>query len=128
MVEDYTQDVLDAEEMITDAGELVSVTLAAGVVADPDKPWKETLGTPQEWEDVPICYIPAGSATWRSYMNGTDVPEGALVALLPGNVAFDPVQEMFIHSGSRGTLKIDKVLDVLAPGPVVIMYTVRLVQ
>lgn len=128
MAEDYAQDVLDAEADIRESGELVTVTLLQGTVAVADEPWKETEGAELEWKDVPILYIPAGSSDALAYANGTDIPEGAQLALLPGNIAFTPVLEMVIHSGTRGKLKIDKIIDTLAPGPVVIMYTVRLVK
>ena len=128
MAEDYTQDVVDAEADIREAGELVSVTLDSGIVSDVDKPWKESAGAVLEWQDVPILYIPAGSTDALAYAKGTDIPEGAQVALLPGNIVFTPKLEMVVHSGSRGKLKIDRIIDTLAPGSVVIMYTVRLVK
>lgn len=136
MAEDYAQDVLDAEADIREAGELVTVTMGTATTADADQPWKESAGAVLEWEDVPILYIPAGSSDALAYANGTDIPEGAQVALLPGNVPpetdtnvpFTPKLEMIIDSASRGKLKIDKIIDTLAPGGVVIMYTVRLVK
>jgi hypothetical protein len=128
VAEDYAQDVLDAEADIRESGELVSVTYQPGTVPNAAEPWKEALAAELEWEDVPVLYIPNGSSEALSYMKGSDIPEGAQVALIPGNVAFVPRQEMVFHSVSRGKMKLDKILDTLAPGPVVIMYTVRLVQ
>lgn len=124
---DYSQDVLDAAEDIKEAGEAVVVTLINGVVANPDKPWEETASGPQTWEDIYLCYIPDGSAEWRAYTKGTDVPVGATLALMAGNVPFTPTQEHRITSPSRGKLKIDG-FDKLAPGGETIMYTLRLVQ
>jgi hypothetical protein len=128
MAENYAQDVIDAEEMIREAGELVSVSHTSASVADLEQPWKESVGAVVVWADIPICYIPSGSSEALMYGKGTDIPEGAQVALLPGNIAFTPELEMVVESASRGKLKIDKIIDILAPGSVVIMYTVRLVK
>lgn len=128
MAEDYAQDVLDAEADIRESGEIVSVTLDAGTVENEDEPWKESDGGTLEWEDVPVLYIPVGSNEALAYAKGTDIPEGAQVALLPGNIAFTPKLEMVFHSVGMGKMKLDKLIDILAPGGVVIMYTVRLVK
>ena len=124
---DYTQDILDAEADIREAGELVVVTLAQGVVEDEEQDWKETHASDLTWEDIPLLYIPDGSAEWRAYIRNTDIPVGATLAMMPGNVPFEPTQKHVIDSPSRGKLRIDG-FDKLALGSQVIYYTLKLIQ
>jgi hypothetical protein len=126
-VADNSEDINDADEMIREDGELVTVTLETPVVTNPDRPWEQTAGVPLTWEDVPVCYIPDNSAAFRAYMKGTDIPSGAALAYMSAKIDFEPTLEHVINSPSRGKLKIDS-FDKLAPGSQTIMHILRLVQ
>lgn len=124
---DYTADIEEIAADIAEEGELVLVTLAGGVVEDPKQPWKETEAADLEWEDIPLLYDVDRSSPFRAYIKGTDIPAGAALGYMPANVPFVPTQEHRIHTATRGVLKIDGI-DVIAPGPQVLLYVLRLVQ
>jgi hypothetical protein len=123
----YDEDIADAAAEIRENGELVTVQLSPGAVEDEEQPWKETEGALLEWDDVPLLYDLDQSSPFLAYIKGTDIPAGAALAYMPGNVPFTPSQEHVVISPSRGQLKIDSV-DRVAPGEQTILYILRLVQ
>ena len=122
----YERQIASARRAIEKAG--VECFWRKPAEADPDaKPWRDGDGEQPDDVPVPIAWfapsdVGKGGDVFRAFMNGTEVPQGSEVGLMPGDCGFNPAGGDIVVR-FQDELRVTKV-DRLAPSGVPILYYV----
>ena len=119
---DYTQDIIDAQADIKEAGAQV-IWRKIVRVDDPDKPWNATEAPPQDFP-VSMLFLTNGlSNPLVSLMRNTDITDGAPDAIMAGGLTFTPeLTDMIINDTEE--FVVDSI-GLLAPDGTPILYYLR---
>lgn len=124
----YARQIATADRLIRKYGELVTFHRLSDWTGD--KPWKPSDDpTETDFEDVPIVYYTETGLGREllAYFQGADVPAGQTLAMIPGNVAFNPQLKDTIDSPTMGLLKVLS-NNPISPSGIPIVHMLRLEQ